>query len=75
HLQNDALIGHVQLVQIQAGIKRGQSIEWHEPFELNERASKNRPHWKQVKALKLRIKLHKNRHNLEIEKIFALRHS
>ncbi len=75
HLQNDALIGHVQSMQIQAGIKRGQSIDWHEPYELSERVSKSRPHWKQVKALKLRIKLHKNRHNLEIEKIFALRHS
>ncbi len=75
HLQNDALIGHVRSMQIQAGIKRGQSIEWHEPYELNERASKSRPHWKQVRALKLRIKLHKNRHSLEIEKIFALRHS
>lgn len=75
HLQNDALIGHVQSMQIQAGIKRGQSIKWHEPYELNERASKSRPHWKQVRALKLRIKLHKNRHSLEIEKIFALRHS
>ncbi len=75
HLQNDALIGHIRSMQIQAGIKRGQSIEWHEPHELNERASKSRPHWKQVRALKLRIKLHKNRHSLEIEKIFALRHS
>ena len=75
HLQNDALIGHVQSMQIQAGIRRGQSIEWHEPYELSEKALKSRPHWKQVKALKLRIKLHKNRHGLEIEKIFALRHS
>ena len=74
HLQNDALIGHVQSIQIQAGIKNGQSIEWHEPYELSERVTKNRPHWKQVRALKVRIKLHKNKYALEIEKIFALRH-
>ena len=74
HLQNDALIGHVQSIQIQAGIKNGQNIEWHEPYELSERITKNRPHWKQVRALKIRIKLHKNKHALEIEKIFALRH-
>ena len=74
HLQNDALIGHVQSMQIQAGIKNGHSIEWHEPYELSERVTKNRPHWKQVRALKVRIKLHKNKHALEIEKIFALRH-
>ena len=74
-LQNDALIGHVQSMQIQAGIKSGQSMEWHEPYELSERVSKSRPHWNQVRALKIHIKLHKNRHSLEIEKIFALRHS
>jgi type II secretory pathway component PulJ len=74
HLQNDALIGHVQSMQIQAGIKNNQSIEWHDPYELSERVTKNHPHWKQVRALKIRIKLHKNKHALEIEKIFALRH-
>ena len=74
HLQNDALIGHVQSMQVQAGIKNGGSIDWHEPYQLSERVTKNRPHWKQVRALKIRIKLHKNKHGLEIEKIFALRH-
>lgn len=74
HLQNDALIGHVQSMQIQAGIKNGGSIDWHDPYQLSERVTKNRPHWKQVRALKIRIKLHKNKHGLEIEKIFALRH-
>jgi type II secretory pathway component PulJ len=74
HLQNDALIGHVQSMQVQAGIKNGRNIEWYEPYELSERVTKNRPNWKQVRALKIRIKLYKNKHGLEIEKIFALRH-
>ena len=74
HLQNDALIGHVQSMQVQAGIKNGRNIEWYEPHELSERVTKNRPNWKQVRALKIRIKLYKNKHGLEIEKIFALRH-
>jgi hypothetical protein len=75
HLQNDALIGHVQSMQIQVGIKNERNIEWYEPYELSERVTKNHPHWKQVRALKIRIKLYKNKHGLEIEKIFALRHS
>ncbi len=75
HLQNDTLIGHVQSMQVKAGIKNGRNIEWYEPYELSERVTKNRPHWKQVRALKIRIKLYKNKHGLEIEKIFALRHS
>ena len=75
HLQNDALVGHVQSMQIQAGIKNGPSIEWYEPYELSERVTKNRPHWKEVRALKIHIKLQKNKHALEIKKIFALRHS
>jgi type II secretory pathway component PulJ len=74
HLQNDALIGHVQFMQIQAGIKNDQTIDWYEPYELSERMTKNRPHWKQVRALKIHLKLHKNKHALEIKKIFALRH-
>jgi hypothetical protein len=75
HLQNDALVGHVQSMQIQAGIKNGPRIEWYEPYELSERVTKNRPHWKEVRALKINIKLQKNKHALEIKKIFALRHS
>ena len=74
HLQNDALIGHVHSMQIQAGIKENGSIQWYEPYQLSERASKNNPHWKQVKAIKIQLKLHKGRHSLELEKIYALRH-
>ena len=73
-LQNDALIGHVQSMQIQAGIKENGSIQWYEPYQISERASKNNPHWKQVKAIKIHLKLQKGRHSLELEKIYALRH-
>jgi hypothetical protein len=73
-LQNDALIGHVQSIQIQAGIKENGSIQWYEPYEIRERANKNNPDWKQVKAVKIHIKLQKGRHSLELEKIYALRH-
>jgi hypothetical protein len=73
-LQNDALIGHVQSIQIQAGIKENGSIQWYEPYEIRERANKNNPDWKQVKAVKIHIKLQKGRQSLELEKIYALRH-
>jgi Tfp pilus assembly protein PilW len=74
-LQNDALIGHVQSMQIQAGIKENDSIQWYEPYQISERASKSNPHWKQVKAVKIHLKLQKGRHSLELEKIYTLRHS
>jgi hypothetical protein len=73
-LQNDALIGHVQSMQIQAGIKENGSVQWYEPYQISERASKNNPHWKKVKAVKIYLKLQKGRHSLELEKIYALRH-
>jgi hypothetical protein len=73
-LQNDALIGHVQSIQIQAGIKENGSVQWYEPYQVSERSSKNNPHWKQVKAVKIHLKLQKGRHSLELEKIYALRH-
>ena len=73
-LQNDALIGHVQSMQIQAGIKENGLIQWYEPYQISERASKSNPHWKQVKAIKIYLKLQKGRHSLELEKIYALRH-
>ena len=74
HLQNDALIAHVQWMQLQIGIKEGHSIQWHEPYQISERASKRNPHWKQVKAIKIHLKLQKGRHSLELQKIYALRH-
>jgi hypothetical protein len=73
-LQNDALIARVQLLQLELGIKEGGSIQWYEPYEISERVSKRNPHWKQVKAVKIHLKLQKGRHSLELQKIYALRH-
>ena len=72
-LQNDALVGHVQSLQIQVGIPHQGQLQWHEPHEIQERASKNHPHWKQVKAIKFNLKLQKRKHQLELQKIYALR--
>ena len=73
-LQNDALIAHVQWMQLEIGIKEGHSIQWYEPYQISERAGKRNPHWKQVKAIKIHLKLQKGRHSLELQKIYALRH-
>jgi Tfp pilus assembly protein PilW len=73
-LQNDALIAHIQSMQLQVGIKENGSIQWYEPYQLTERVSKRNPHWKQVKAVKIHLKLQKGRHSLELQKIYALRH-
>lgn len=73
-LQNDALIAHIQSMQLQLGIKDNDSMEWHEPYQISERVSKRNPHWKQVKAVKIHLKLQKGRHSLELQKIYALRH-
>ena len=72
-LQNDALIGHVQSLQIQVGIPHHNQLQWYEPYEIQERTSKNHAHWKQVKAIKLHLKLKKKQHQLELAKIYALR--
>jgi hypothetical protein len=72
-LQNDALVGHVQSLQIQVGIPHQGQLQWHEPHEVQERASKNHPHWKQVKAIKFNLKLQKRKHQLELQKIYAVR--
>ena len=72
-LQNDALIAHIQSMQLQVGIKENGSIQWYEPYQLTERVSKRNPHWKQVKAVKIHLKLQKGRHSLELQKIYALR--
>ena len=74
HLQNDALIAHVQWMQLQIGIKEGHLIQWYEPYQISERANKRNPHWKQVKAIKIHLKLQQGRHSLELQKIYALRH-
>jgi Tfp pilus assembly protein PilW len=73
-LQNDALIAHIQSMQLQVGIKENGSIKWYEPYQISERVSKRNPHWKQVKAVKIHLKLQKGRHSLELQKIYALRH-
>ena len=73
-LQNDALIAHIQSMQLQVGIKENGSIQWYEPYQISERVSKRNPHWKQVKAVKIHLKLQKGRHSLELQKIYALRH-
>jgi Tfp pilus assembly protein PilW len=73
-LQNDALIAHIQSMQLQVGIKENGSIQWYEPHQISERVSKRNPHWKQVKAIKIHLKLQKGRHSLELQKIYALRH-
>jgi len=74
-LQNDALIAHIQSMQLEVGIKENGSIQWYEPYQISERVSKRNPHWKQVKAIKIHLKLQKGRHSLELQKIYALRHS
>jgi Tfp pilus assembly protein PilW len=73
-LQNDALIAHIQSMQLEVGIKENGSIQWYEPYQISERVSKRNPHWKQVKAIKIHLKLQKGRHSLELQKIYALRH-
>ena len=73
-LQNDALIAHIQSMQLQLGIKENGSMEWYEPYQISERVSKRNPHWKKVKAVKIHLKLQKGRHSLELQKIYALRH-
>lgn len=73
-LQNDALIAHIQSMQLQLGIKENGSMEWYEPYQISERVSKRSPHWKQVKAVKIHLKLQKGRHSLELQKTYALRH-
>jgi hypothetical protein len=73
-LQNDALIAHVQSMQLQLGAKENGSLQWYEPYQISERVSKRNPHWKQVKAVKIHLKLQKGRHSLELQKIYALRH-
>jgi hypothetical protein len=72
-LQNDALIGHVQSMQIQVGTIHQNKLEWHEPYEVSERASKKQAHWKQVRAMKIELRLKKGIHRLELERIYALR--
>jgi hypothetical protein len=73
-LQNDALIAHIQSMQLEVGIKENGSIQWYDPYEISERVSKRNPHWKQIKAVKIHLKLQKGRHSLELQKIYALRH-
>jgi hypothetical protein len=72
-LQNEALIGHVQSMQIQVGTIHQNKLEWHQPYEASERASKKQAHWKQIRAIKIELKLKRGAHGLELERIYALR--
>jgi len=49
-LQNDALIAHIQSMQLQLGIKENGSMEWYEPYQISERVSKRNPHWNSFKT-------------------------
>ena len=73
HLQNDALIAHVQSMQIQVGVIQHQSVLWLEPYQINE-SKKRFPQWKDVRALKIQLSLQKGKTQLALERIFALRH-
>lgn len=73
HLQNDALIAHVQSMQIQVGVIEHQSLVWLEPYQIYESGRKF-PQWKHARALKIQLNLQKGKTQLELEKIFALRH-
>ena len=72
-LQNDALIGHIESMQIQVGTLHQNKLEWHQPYQVSERASKKQAHWKQVRAMKIELKLKRGAHGLELERIYALR--
>jgi hypothetical protein len=73
HLQNDALIGHVQAMEMQAAVIQAGSLIWLEPYQVHE-SGKRFPQWKDVRALKIHLHLQKGKTQLELEKIFALRH-
>ena len=75
HLQSDALIGHVKSLQVQAGIIQKSGVQWFNPYEIEERASSKRVHWKQIRLVKINLKLQKGQHQLELEKIFTIRSS
>ncbi len=73
HLQNDALIAHVQSMQIQVGVIERQSLVWLEPYQIHE-SGRRFPQWKHARALKIQLNLQKGRTQLELERVFALRH-
>ena len=72
HLQNDALIAHVQSMQIQVGIPERQSLIWLEPYQIHE-SGRRFPQWKHARALKIQLNLQKGKTQLELERVFALR--
>ena len=73
HLQNDALIAHVQSMQVQVGVIERQSLVWLEPYQIHESGRKF-PQWKHARALKIQLNLQKGKTQLDLERIFALRH-
>jgi hypothetical protein len=60
-------------MQIQVGTIHQNKLEWHQPYEVSERASKKQAHWKQIRAIKIELKLKRGAHGLELERIYALR--
>ena len=73
-LQTDAVIAHVQSMQIELGIKNdvSQTLDWLNPHEINDQGRRY-PQWKHVRAIKIYLKLQKGKTPLELERIFALR--
>ena len=73
-LHNQALIGHIQEIQIKAGIIHRQAhLKWLDPHELNEQSAKPRSTRHDIAALKIQMWLQKEHHTLFVEKIIARR--
>jgi type II secretory pathway component PulJ len=70
-LNNQALIGHMQEMQLKAGvIKNETELVWLDPHEINEHSDRKS---QDVAALKIQLWLKKDRHTLYVEKIIARR--
>ena len=74
-LQNDAVIAHVQSMQIKVGVPNASNsiLEWMEPYQIND-SGRRYPQWKHVRALKIQLVLQRGKTPLELERVFALRH-
>jgi len=74
-LQNDAVMAHVQSMQIKVGVPNASKsiLEWLEPYQIND-SGRRHPQWKHVRALKIQLTLQRGKTPLELERVFALRH-
>ena len=73
-LHNQPLIGHIQEIQIKAGVIHRQAhLSWLDPHELNEQSAKPRSTRHDIAALKIQMWLQKEHHTLFVEKIIARR--